>query len=295
MRKHCWRSCALEQGSSFKILLPHTIIVRTKVPIWKQTKATTGLPAAHRSYCLRFFSVLKKDLEKELKGETSGDFAKLLLALLHVRVWLNNLYIQEINVYLCVSVYIFDQVKLIFCGPLCRQKEVVTVPVQRDIEVRFGIKWNIFETIFVFSAVSAKAVLCICIMSPCTVICKFNYLFFSVSLRNTKWEKSWRGTMDTNPDIPTPRAPGQRWRCSVHLFYLTSSTLLFTSSLLVAQLHCDFCSADGSGTAVRSGGEWDFGEEVYRGCSTGLESFEWVFFFFTFKNVTANVWQQHFS
>lgn len=30
------------------------------------------------------FSVYKKDLEKELKGETSGDFAKLVVALLQV-------------------------------------------------------------------------------------------------------------------------------------------------------------------------------------------------------------------
>lgn len=31
------------------------------------------------------FSVFKKELEKELRGETSGDFAKLLEALLKVR------------------------------------------------------------------------------------------------------------------------------------------------------------------------------------------------------------------
>lgn len=30
------------------------------------------------------FSVYKKELEKELKGETSGDFAKLVVALLNV-------------------------------------------------------------------------------------------------------------------------------------------------------------------------------------------------------------------
>lgn len=36
---------------------------------------------------MSLFSVYKKDLEKELKGETSGDFAKLVLALLNV-IWL---------------------------------------------------------------------------------------------------------------------------------------------------------------------------------------------------------------
>lgn len=41
--------------------------------------------------------VYKKDLEKELKGETSGDFAKLVVALLQV-IWLfitSNLLIKQ--------------------------------------------------------------------------------------------------------------------------------------------------------------------------------------------------------
>lgn len=136
MRKHWWRSCAPEQGSSFRTLLPHTTIVMSKVPIWKQAKATLGLPAARWSHCLRFSSVLKKDLEKELKGETSGDFSKLVLALLHVRVWSNTF-----HVYMRLIIFLR---KLTFFN-FCRQKEAVTAPVQRDIEVRFGIKLNISD------------------------------------------------------------------------------------------------------------------------------------------------------
>lgn len=37
---------------------------------------------------LSYSSVYNKDLEKELRGETSGDFAKLVVALLHVIILL---------------------------------------------------------------------------------------------------------------------------------------------------------------------------------------------------------------
>lgn len=96
----------------------------------------------------------KKDLEKELKGETSGDFAKLVVALLHVikaLILISNtlkihflLHQEAVKVKAVrtlensdIFLHLQHAVKTVFC--FCpQQKESLVGAVRRDIEVKFS-------------------------------------------------------------------------------------------------------------------------------------------------------------
>lgn len=108
------------------------------------------------------------------------------------------------------------------------------------------------------------------------VICKFIYFLQSLSA-TLNGKKA-----DVGPwiQILTSRHPEHLDQGEASLFFPLFEQLLCIHCLLFF-VHCSssvsICSANGTGAAVRSGGEWHFGEEVYRGCSTGLEGFRSVF------------------